>query len=217
MEDPTAIRREMDGKPAYQPNDRGRKKTHRQKPAGRKQEPARSKQPRASQRASVAAQDWYDRGESHGLTFPYDVNYLALALQRKVERDPKMSPLLADGNKVDRWLAKMVANWWGHYVDGSIHGGNAKEMFLGEDWDDVRDWAHSNLRKDYVLKHGTKVQPSINPNSATFRDRLKEIHTEAQVQRYVDSQPEVGESPPLDETGRERLRSFANRRRRRKK
>jgi hypothetical protein len=214
--DPLALSREMRGD---SPAPRDRPKMNRQRQArGSQQQPAKAKQPRASERASVAAQDWYDRGEAHGLTFPYDVNYFALALQRKVERDPRMKPLLTDGDKVDRWLAKMNANWWDHYADGMIHGGNAKEMFLGQDWDDVRDWAHSNLRKDYILKHGRRVQPSVNPNNSSveFRERLAAIHTEAQVQRYIESHPEQGESPSLDETGRERLRSFANRRRRKK-
>jgi hypothetical protein len=208
--------REMSGKPSgtRQPPAKRQRKSR-----GNQPQPTKAKQPRASLRASAAAQDWYDRGEGFGFSFPYDVNYLALAIQRKVEHDPKMSRLLADGDKVDRWLAKMSVNWWDHYVDESIHAGNAKEMFLGNDWEDVRDWAHSNLRKDYILKHGRKVDPSVNPNMASkeFRERLEKIHSEAQVQRYLDSHPEdEGERPALDTTARDRLRSFANRRRRKK-
>lgn len=215
--DPMAIMRELSGKPAssgFQP------KHKRQRDRGSRghQQPARSKQPRASERASMAAQVWYDRGESLGFTFPYDVNYFALALQRKVEHDPRMQPFLTRGEfeKVERWLAKMITNWWDHYADGTITASNAKEFFLGNDWEDVRDWAHTNLRKDYLLKHGKRVDPPLYPNQKDYQQRLENIHKASQVQRYLEGHPEEGGREGLDPEGRSRLRSFANRRRRKK-
>lgn len=224
MDEATDIWRQLSGKTGgyQQPA-----KSHGKKPDRRgSQPPAQNKtrQPRASERASMAAQDWYDRGASFGFSFPYDVNYFALALQRKVEADPRMSPLLADGDKVDRWLAKMNANWWGTadseggggYVDGTITASNAKEMFLGEDWNDVRDYAHTNLRKDYLLKHGKRVKPAVDPNSQEYRGRLEDLRRAATVRQHLQHVEEAGDRPVLDESARGRLRSFANRRRRTK-
>lgn len=213
MDDPSAIMREMEGRPARN----GNQKPTRQKRRG-SQQPTKAKQPRASERASVAAQDWYDRGERAGFSFPYDVNYFALGLQQKVETDPRMAPLLVAGqhDRVERWLAKIVMNWWNHYVDGSVTASNAKEMFLGNDWEDVRDWAMGNLRKDYLLKHGKRVDPPIYAHQQDYQGRLEDLHKTAQIDRYLASQPEEADHQPLDPEGRDRLRSFANQRRRKK-
>jgi hypothetical protein len=135
--------------------------------------------------------------------------------QLKVERDPEMKMLLAKGehDKVARWLAKMVDNWWGHYADGAITAANAKEYFLGQDWDDLRDWALGNLRKDYLLEHGKRVKPTITPASREYRERLEGIHKKHSVERFLDTHPETEERAPLDPEAQSRLRSFANRRR----
>lgn len=217
MDDPSAIMREMEGRPSRTGNQTPPRK--QKPPRGSQHQSTKAKQPTASERSSVAAQVWYDRGERAGFSFPYNVNYLALALQQKVEKDPRMAPLLVAGehDKVERWLAKIVANWWDHYVDGSVTSSNAKEMFLGHDWEDVRDWAHSNLRKDYLLKHGKRVEPPAYSNQQEYQGRLEDVHRTAQINRYLASQPEEVDHQPLDPGGRDRLRSFANRRKRSKK
>lgn len=164
----------------------------------------------------MAAQDWYDRGVERGFTFPYDVNYLALAIQKRVESDPKMSALLEDGDKVDRWMAKMNANWWDFYADETITASNAKDYFLGHDWEDLRDWAHGNLRKDYILKHGKPVPPPVYPEQQAYQQRLEDLRKQAVVDAYfqrLEEEPEVEPRAPLDPEARERLRSWASQRR----
>jgi hypothetical protein len=212
VEDPDDIRRQLSGKPAR--GDQPPAKRQRERKQKFRDEP-RTRQPRASERSSIVAQDWYDRGTAQGFPFPYDVNYLALAIQQRVERDPEMQALLAkdEHDKVQRWLAKMVANWWDHYVDGTITASNAKEYFLGQDWDDLRDWALSNLRKDYLLRHGKRVRPTIDAGSKEYAERLEGIRKRHAVERFLDTHPEDEERPELDPEARDRLRSFANRRR----
>lgn len=215
--------REFSGKSGYQPpaKVRGKKKSGHGY-GSRTPAPAKSKQPRASDRASFAAQQWVDHAEARGFNLPYDVNYFALGLQSKIERDPEIGSVIRTGDmdKAERWVAKMIDNWWEHYVNESVTASNAKEMFLGEDWDDLRDWARSNLRKDYLVQHGTRVPMPDYPGSREYAERLQEIHRRGVVEQYLRrlaDAPPVDDRPPLDVSARERLRSFANRRRRKTK
>lgn len=166
----------------------------------------------------MLAQDWYDRGEVHGFSFPYDVNYFALALQRKIERDPEIKPFLDKGShdQVQRWVSKMIERWWEEYADGTIHAGNAKDFFLGNDWDDLRYYARSCLRAKYLLEHGRRVPPPLYPEQKDYQDRLTGIRNRARINEFLRQQeqrPETPEETSLDPEGRERLRSFVEKRR----
>lgn len=213
--DPMNIRREIDGRPPVD-RDRPPARTKRQRSARQERTPAKPKRPPASERASILAQDWYDRGEARGLSFPYDVNFMALALAAKIEQDPAMAPYLAKGqhDRVQRWVAKMIERWWEEYVDGVIHAGNAKDYFLGTDWDDVRYYAKSCLQARYLKEHGRRVPAPMYPQQQEYQQRLKTLQDEAKVSRHIQALEEAPAEPPtLDEKGRSRLRSFVEKRR----
>jgi hypothetical protein len=211
----TNINREMSGKPALDEGDPRRKRASRIRPPAK--QAARNRQPQASESASILAQAWYDEGAERGFSFPYDVNYLALAIQRKVENDPEMQPFLNKGKheQVERWVAKMIERWWAEYADNTIHAGNAKDYFLRHDWEDLRYYARSCLRAKYLLEHGRLVPPPLYPNQQEYQDRLQEIRQRESINanlRKVE-EDDLPERHPVDEQARERLRSFAEKRR----
>jgi hypothetical protein len=144
------------------------------------------------------------------LDLPYDVNYFALALQRKVENDSEMVHLLGDGDRVDRWVAKMIERWWAEYVSNDVHARNAKEFFLDVDWDDLREYARSCLRAAYLKEHGRRVPPPEYPNQRDFRQSLDQVENAGSVRRLVETaesdEPLVERE--LDGDRRERLRSW---------
>jgi hypothetical protein len=205
---PDAIRREMKGS-SSEPQPPARKKSRRS------QDRSERRQPLAPERWSMLAQDWYARGEAVGFSFPYDVNYLALALQRTVEADSEIRAFLAKGrhDQVDRWLAKMVERWWEDYTDEAITAKNAKEYFLEIDWDDLRDYARSCLRAKYLLEHGRRVEPPVYPGQTEYQERLRELGRRSRVQREVEHVDADVEPPQVDPDSRARLRSFVTTRR----
>jgi hypothetical protein len=191
-----AIRREAEGRAAYDPS----QKKKRKKRATPGRTPSKAKQPSAGLRESSWAQAWYDLAVSHGYSLPYDVNYLALALAKRVARDTEIQQILATrgAEQVDRWLHKMVERWWADYADDTVHAGNAKDLFLGEDWDDLRYYARSCLRAAYLKQHGRTVrwtEPDINTEDEAeevrseqqvLRDALRKQRTDAYLQRIED-------------------------------
>jgi hypothetical protein len=198
----------------------------RKKPARtqtRTSEPRRSRQPAASHRASALAQIWYDHGTASGFEFPYDVNYFALALQRKIENDPEFRPYLVKNkhDQVQRWVAKMIEIWWnpvgsddlGGYLTGDVSARNAKEMFLATDWEDLRDFAKSCLRAAYLKEHGRRVDPPIYGSQQEYQERLSRVRREETVRTYVENLEEASDRPEVDESARDRLRSWRDKRR----
>jgi hypothetical protein len=199
------IRREADGRPSYEP---GPRKKHRdRKRSGGWDSSPRKKQPTASPRSSEVAQAWYDAANRAGMDLPYDVNYLALAIQRKVIKDPVFRPLLQaeEFDKVTRLLHKMTENFWTEYVDNGVNAGNVKDFYLQEAWDDLREYARTNLRAAYLRQHGRRVDPPEYPRQKEFRDELKTVRVNSQIERMLEVETPAVE---LDETNRERLRSW---------
>lgn len=231
MDDLFAINRELSGKPTLDdssPRRGSQRKRNRKEPRTKAGFQAKPKTSRASERASHLAQRWYDLGEAEGFSFPYDVNYLALALQRKVEGDKEMRPLLLAGkhDQVERWVHKMIGIWWnavdedghGGYLTNEINQRNAKDYFLDTDWDDLREYALSNLRMAYLREHGRRVSPPVYDNQQKHRERLESLRKEAVVEQHLrtlEEHPELNERPEVDDDGRERLRSFVEKRRNR--
>lgn len=216
MDEVDRLQREMKGlDPDAAPGPRKRPRPTRGHQAPRPS--GKPRQPQASERSSILAQRWYDAAEQMGFALPYDVNYLALALQHKIETDPEFRPYLLQGHadQVERWVAKMVERWWAEYVDTTIHARNAKDMFLGEDWDDLRYYAHSCLRAAYLVEHGTRVSTPMYPDQQDYHERLERTTQEAMTKRVVAETLEApSEEHQIDPEGRGRLRSFVERRRR---
>lgn len=196
----------------------------RKKPARtRSQEPRRNRQPLAPAQASTLGQVWYDHGVQAGFEFPYDPNYFALALQRKIDSDSEFAPYLAKGkhDQVRRWVEKMIDLWWnpvrhddqGGYLTGEVTARNAKEYFLGHDWDDLRDYAKSCLRAAYLKEHGRRVDPPIYGNQQEYQERLSRVRSEQAVRTYVEHLDEAADRPEVDEGARDRLRSWRDKRR----
>ena len=175
--------------------------------------PDRVKQPEAAELPSLLAGSWFRLGEERGFRFPYNENYLALAIQRKVDADEDLQRYLESGrdDEVNRWLHKMVERWWAEYADEVVTESNAKEYFLDRDWSDLKYYARSCLRAAYLKKHGKPVPEPEYPNQQAYRQRLKQIHQQAQVEQVA----EVEESEltgQLDPEARGRLRSFREKR-----
>lgn len=222
MPDPIdEIRREVEGRTAHgdapgrKPARRGRHNPATSPGSGR------PRQPTASARASELGQLWYDLGNRNGFDFPYDANYFALALQRKIERDPEIKPFLDKGkhDQVSRWIRKMIEIWWaegneegGGYLTNEIQPRNAKEYFLNTDWDDLRDYARTALRAIYLKQHGKKVPPPIYPDQQEYQARLDEIRRKAKINPYLRHVDEAPERPEVDPEGRQRLRSWREKR-----
>lgn len=219
-----AVRREVDGKG---PREEGvaRKPRPRQKAARPGFQPSRKKQPQAGEQASLLAQEWYDQGNATGFDFPYDVNYFALALESRIEKDREIQKFLAKGKRdqVDRWIRKMIEVWWnpvdndgnGGYLTGDVSARNAKDFFLDTDWEDCRDYARSCLRAAYLRQHGRRVPAPIYPDQKEYRERLDELRHRQKVETYV-RQVDLDEKTAqarLDQNDRQRLRSFVEKRR----
>lgn len=222
-QDPDDIRRQLSGdKPFFsdQKKSAGKKK---RSASGNDRTPDKPRQPRASLEASSLGQQWYDLGTANGFEFPYDANFFALALERKISADPEFQKLIAENDraKVDRWVTKMITLWWeeadedglGGYFTNEIRPGNAKEYFLVQDWDDLRDYARSCLRAAYLKKYGRRVPMPDNPNQQEYRQRLEDVHREHQVHTYVRDVDLDAEPPKVDASARERLRSWRENRR----
>lgn len=212
------VRRELDGKPDRDYDSQPRRRTRNRPPRSGFPTRTQKKHPQASERSSLLAQRWMDAGSAAGFEFPYDVNFFALSLQRKVEGDKAMRDLLLkeDYDKVERWVAKMVERWWAEYVSNEITAANAKDYFLVTDWDDLREYARTCLRAAYLLKHGRRVTPSVEALAAgrELHDRLAEKSRETEVSNYVEQVLTTEEQPlELDPKGRDRLRSWREKRR----
>lgn len=197
-------------RPAYEP----RQKKSRPQKSRREYEPSGPKQPTAPPMPSLIAQQWFDLGNQHGWEFPYNVNFLALAIAERVERDKFLVAVRTKQNEhqVQRILEKMVQVWWRDYINGEVTRRNAKEMFLDEDWDDVRYYAHTSLRAAYLKKHGKRkpIKALMDEAQADFgrdlHERLKALRLNQRIEDIL-AQPEIDRTP-LDEAARERLRSF---------
>lgn len=194
--------------------------------ATRKKKPSdKPRQPRAGIGPSTLGQRWYDLGEAQGFEFPYDANYFALALEKKISKDPRLQKVAGDGDKLDRWVTKMIEVWWGTadedgrggYFTHEITPRNAKEYFLVNDWDDVRDYAHSCLRAAYLKEHGRRVAPPEYPNQQAYQKRLEDVQKEHRIRSFVSTVDLEAEPPKVDEEGRARLRSWRDRKRQEKK
>ena len=184
----------------------------------------KTKRPQASERASILAQDWYDQGAALGFDFPYDVNYFALALQRRIEHDAEMRVYLKHNrhDQVERWVSKMIERWYAEYVSNEIHAGNAKDFFLATDWDDLRDYSKTCLEAAWAKKHGKRkaVHRFTDDDNETgvrnreYREELDDLRKRHAVEAYL-AQVAEAEAPDvqLDEEGRERLRSWRDKRR----
>ena len=211
--DPTdLIRAAVAGKPV------GSEPPARQKPtrpkASRPERAASTgpRQPTANPMPSEVAQRWYDLGNQQGWEFPYNVNFLALAISERIEKDDFLVRVREKQGEdpVRRLLLKMVEVWWRDYINGEVTRRNAKEYFLDEDWDDVRYYAWSSLRAKYLKEHGVRKPLKALADEGDFgrdlQERLKALRLSQQVEDIL-AQPEVDRTP-LDETARERLRSF---------
>lgn len=208
------IRRQLSGVTRTDEN-KTRVKRERSKKTTTRTQVTPRKQPPASERSSIVAQEWYDRAVDRGFNLPYNANYLALAIQDKIQNDPRMRKFLAAGRADDvlRWAQRMVSNWWDFYVDEDITQSNAKDYFLGNDWEDLRDWALDNLKSEYNVKHGKRIPPPLYPNQQDYRRRLEDIDRQQAINRWLDTHPEqVSEDAPrLDPKAHERLRSWSER------
>lgn len=220
MRSPDDIRRELDGRGPYEPPAK-KQRTKKQRPASATA-PARTKQPTASARASELGQRWYDFALLAGFDLPYDANYFSLALQRKIENDEEMKPyLLADHtDQVSRWVQKMIDIWWaignddgGGYLTGEINSRSAKEFFLGSDWDDLREYAKSSLQAKYLKEHGRKVGPPAYEGQQEYLDRLETLRRTGVTDQFLRRLEEAPERPEVDPKGRDRLRSWREKRR----
>lgn len=219
------IRRALEGKPPWTGTPAPKRKPTAKGPRTYRQSSPQTPKTVASERSSMLAQRWYDLGEAEGFAFPYNVNFFAVALQRKVETDKEIKPFL-DADKhdqVQRWIRKMIDLWWdpvdeegsGGYLTGDINQSNAKDFFLDKDWDDLRDYARSCLRAAYLKEHHRVAPRPIYTNQQAYQAELQEIHDRAVVDQHLrrleeDPAPERGE---LDPEGRKRLRSFRDKRR----
>lgn len=223
MDQADAIRRELSGSNQGRGSEPRSRRDRQPRARGREFRAAGQSKPKgpvASERASELGQRWYDLAVAEGFDLPFNANYFALALQRKIERDPEMQPFLRAGkhDQVQRWVAKMIDTWWepvdedgrGGYLTNEVTAKNAKDYFLGEDWDDLRYYARSNLRKDYVMKHGKVAPKPFYPQQAEHRARMEEIRREASVKRWLKLNDEADANPrePIDPEARQRLRSW---------
>jgi hypothetical protein len=201
------------------PDPRQRRKSRR--PGQRPQPgfpPPRKKHAQASERASILGQMWVDLGNAAGFQFPYDVNYFALGLQAQIESDPEMQALLQrdEHDKVERWVEKMIERWWAEYVSNEIRSGTAKDFFLRTDWDDLREYARTCLRAAYLLENGSRKTPSDTYLAAgrELHDRLAEMAAQDRATTYAKKTLEADQAPlELDPKGRDRLRSWREKRR----
>lgn len=224
MRDQFDIRNEINGRDSrsYEPTPAKKVRTVRSP----RREVGRSRQPQAPEWSSMLAQVWCDNAAGVEFDLPYDVNYFALALEKRVEQDPVLQKFLVKGKdeQVHRWVRKMIDLWWspvdndgrGGYLTGEVTARNAKDYFLGEDWNDLRDYARSCLRAAYLLEHGKAVAPPVYPNQQEYQSRLRTLQQRADVSRYLHEIEEGGEPPEpreLDEEDRKRLRSFVEKRR----
>ena len=204
--DQEQLRRELSGK--------------REVPAGRKPRnrrqnryPDRKPQPTALPLASEVAQDWFDRGNAAGFEFPFNVNYLALDIQPKIDKDQDFQRLLGLGperhDQVRRWMLKMSERWWAEYVNGEVTQRNAKDYFLDTDWPDVKEYARTCLRGAYLKQHGVPVKPPEYPRQQEYRAELSSVGRSHRVAEILaePSAPIV----EVDEEARERLRSWRKR------
>jgi hypothetical protein len=212
-----AIRREVEGRGPYQPP--GKKQARNKQPLPMH---GRPRQPTASARASELGQHWYDLATRAGFDLPYDANYFSLALQRKIENDDEMKPLLLaeHADQVSRWVRKMIDVWWapgdddgGGYLTGEVQARNAKEYFLGHDWEDLREYARSSLLAKHLKEHGRKVEPPVYEDQQEYLDRLDAIRAKAQIDPFLRSLEDAPDRPEVDPQGRDRLRSWREKRR----
>jgi hypothetical protein len=211
--DPTeALRREMSGQ-APRDAEAPRKKRDRK---SRSSAPDKPRQPRAGFEESQVAEAWMREAESRDLAVPFDANWLALQIAERVRVDPEMSRY-PDPDQVHRWLIKMVEVWWKEWTAEGVDRRNASSMFLDVDWDDIRYYARISLRAKYLKEHGTWVEPPIYVGQQEYTQTLDEIRT---AQRIKEMQKQAEEHPlpqaEVDETRRERLRSWRERRRSKK-
>lgn len=220
------VRAEINGRTPGDPAEKRPRPKRERKDKPQFQAGSGRKQPTASERSSMLAQVWYDLGEQEGFSFPYDVNYFALALQKKIEHDKEIRPFLEQEkfDQVERWVSKMIEIWWnpvdndgnGGYLTNEINQRNAKDYFLDTDWDDLRDYARSCLRAKYLVEHGRRIPAPLYPEQQEYQQRLQDLrkqHSVDQHLRRLQDEPEPPERTPLDEKARERLRSFADKRR----
>lgn len=207
MESADDIYRELSGKPAAGEYRGSKKAPRRSKPAAASGRPPR--RPTAPPLASEVAQSWMDAAAVAGFDPPYDTNYLALAVQRRVDSDPEIRVMLKDHpDRARRWLLKMVERWWAEYLTGEVTAHNAKEYFLSNDWIDLRNYARSCLRAAYLREHGRSVGPAVYENQVEYRDRLARIRLEDRLDALTREDDTVVE---LDETRRSRLSSWRKR------
>lgn len=201
-----------------------RSRTKRDRPARQGFAPARTRLPDADTETSLLAQAWFDAGEERGFSFPFNVNFLALALAEKISKDPVFAKFRQDeeasagetrDQQIHRWVAKMVERWWAEYADGTITASNAKDHFLEYDWDDLRYYAHSCLRAAWLTEHGVRQARPEYPDQQKHRGELRRIREESTLTEYWSRVEDAGEeiAEPLGPEGRERLHSFAETRR----
>ncbi len=220
--DPTQIAREMSGKKNFTGHEQSRRTASRPPKATRPgQTPAYTKPKReqAPERASMLAEVWVSTGNALGWDFPYDVNFLALALHRKIETEPEFKPYFAAdrGTQVERWVLKMIERWYAEYTTEAINARNAKEYFLSEDWDDVLDYARTCLVAAHLKVTGRRIESPVYPEQQDYQDRLAEIRKREGIDgllRKVDEAAEDARESPsrVEVKDRERVRSWREQR-----
>lgn len=226
MNDVDAITREFSDKEPWSEKKPKKSKTSLARKSRPGFQPTKRKQPTAGEQASMLAQSWYDRGEAAGFHLPYDVNYFALALDARLDRDQTLTEYrkLPD-DRFERWVLKMIERWWEDYafdadMPGKVTAANAKEFFLEVDWDDVRDYAFSCLRARYLMEHGTRRRlvveaetPEESKERRSLHDELRRLEQDARIRRAVASiDTESDPPPPPTEEDRARLKAWRDRR-----
>ena len=203
VESLSSIRAELSGQEPRETSARTQKSS-RQK----KQAPVKKKQPTAGHLVSAVAADWFTRARSVGMDLPYDENYLALAIQARIDRDPDFRD--RDPGQTKRWLLKMSERWWEEYVDNTITAKRAKETFLETDWDDLKDYARSCLRAAYLRKHGVAKASPEYPRQQEYQDELTRMRVRQRAEE-LEAHDDLPEHR-VDEGRSERLRSWRARR-----
>lgn len=205
--DPVALAREASGKATYQDSPAKQKRKVRGTPG-----PIRKGLAPAQASASVAGQQWHDLGVAHGFELPYDANWVAHQIQARFDADGRMQRLKAEGREADAWrlVAKMIEVWWKRYVNEEVNRKNAADYFLRVDWEDCQDFAYSTLRAIYLRDHGKRVAPPEvdRETMEAHQQRLREVADDKRINEFI-GQVDMDATPPqLDESRRERLRSF---------